>query len=99
MNENILNGAYIARSKAIQGLNNTVISSLESLLVRGQDEGIFRSDVDPINLHMSISALCIFNIANRATFSTIFKRDMASPRALNVRRAQVVDMIARYVRR
>jgi AcrR family transcriptional regulator len=99
MNENILNGAYIARSKAIQRLNNTVISSLESLLVRGQDEGTFRSDVDPINLHMSISALCIFNIANRATFSTIFKRDMASPRALNVRRAQVVDMIARYVRR
>jgi AcrR family transcriptional regulator len=99
MNENILNGAYIARSKAIQRLNNTVISSLESLLVRGQDEGTFRSDVDPINLHMSISALCIFNIANRATFSTIFKRDMASPKALNVRRAQVVDMIARYVRR
>jgi AcrR family transcriptional regulator len=99
MNENILNGAYIARSKAIQRLNNTVISSLESLLVRGQHEGIFRSDVDPINLHMSISALCIFNIANRATFSTIFKRDMASPRALNVRRAQVVDLIARYVRR
>jgi len=99
MNENILNGAYITRSKAIQRLNNTVISSLESLLVRGQEEGTFRSDVDPIDLHMSISALCIFNIANRATFSTIFKRDMASPRALNVRRAQVVDLIARYVRR
>jgi AcrR family transcriptional regulator len=99
MNENILNGAYIARSKAIQRLNTTVISSLESLLLRGQDEGTFRSDVDPIDLHMSISALCIFNIANRATFSTIFKRDMASPRALNVRRAQVVDLIARYVRR
>lgn len=99
MNENILNGAYIAHSKAIQRLNNTVISSLQSLLARGQEDGIFRSDVDPIDLHMSISALCIFNIANRATFSIIFKRDMASPRALNARRAQVVDLIARYVRR
>ena len=99
MNENIMNGAYIARSKTIQRLNDTVIGALEDLLVRGQKEGTFRSDVDPIDLHMSISALCIFNIANRATFSTIFKRDMASPRALNVRRAQVVDVIARYVRR
>ena len=67
--------------------------------MRGQQEGTFRRDVDPIDLHMSISALCIFNIANRATFSTIFKRDMASPKALNVRRAQVVDIIARYVSR
>ena len=99
MNENILNGAYIARSKAIQRLNNTVISALEGLLVRGQEEGSFRRDVDPIDLHMSISALCIFNIANRATFSTIFKRDMASPKALSTRRAQVVDLVARYVRR
>jgi AcrR family transcriptional regulator len=99
MNENILNGAYIARSRAIQRLNNTVISALESLLVRGQEEGSFRRDVDPIDLHMSISALCIFNIANRATFSTIFKRDMASPKALSTRRAQVVDLVARYVRR
>ena len=99
MNENILNGAYISRSKAIQRLNNTAISALEALLVRGQGEGAFRRDVDPIDLHMSISALCIFNIANRATFSTIFKRDMASPNALNARRAQVVDLIARYVLR
>jgi AcrR family transcriptional regulator len=99
MNENILNGAYIARSKAIQRLNNTVISALEGLLVRGQEEGSFRRDVDPIDLHMSISALCIFNIANRATFSTIFKRDMASPKALSSRRAQVVDLVTRYVRR
>lgn len=99
MNENILNGAYVSRSKVIQRLNNAVISALRDLLARGQQEGTFRRDVDPIDLHMSISALCIFNIANRATFSTIFKRDMASPKALAARRTQVVDIIARYVSR
>jgi AcrR family transcriptional regulator len=99
MNENILNGAYVSRSKVIQRLNNAVISALQDLLARGQQEGTFRRDVDPIDLHMSISALCIFNIANRATFSTIFKRDMASPKALAARRTQVVDIIARYVSR
>ena len=50
--------------------------------VRGVRAGIFRRDIDPIELHMSISALCFFNVANRATFSLIFKRDMASPKAL-----------------
>jgi len=48
---------------------------------------------------MSISALSNFNVTNRATFSTIFKHDMTSPRALAARRAQVVDLIVRYVRR
>lgn len=98
MNENILNGAYLSRSKAIQRLNVTAIDALRELLGRGQQEGVFRHDVDPVDLHMSISALCIFNVANRATFSTIFKRDMASPKALTTRRAQVVDTLLRYVK-
>jgi AcrR family transcriptional regulator len=98
MNENILDGAYLARSKTIQRLNATAIDGLRDLLVRGQRAGVFRLDVDPVDLHMSISALCIFNVANRATFSTIFKRDMSSLKALASRRAQVVDTILRYVR-
>jgi hypothetical protein len=98
MNENILNGVYMARSKAIQLLNVAVIDALRELLVRGQRDGDFRSDIDPIDLHMSISALCFFNVANRPTFSTIFKRDMSSPKALATRRTQVVDTILRYVK-
>lgn len=98
MNENILNGAYLGRSKEIQRLNATVIDALRDLISRGQHEGVFRRDVDPVDLHMSISALCFFNVANRATFSTIFKRDMASPRALTARRAQVIEIILRYVK-
>jgi AcrR family transcriptional regulator len=99
MNENILNGAYLSRSKAIQRLNVTAIDTLRDLLVRGQRQGVFRHDVDPVDVHMSISALCIFNVANRATFSTIFKRDMASARALAARRVQVIDTILRYLAR
>ena len=71
---------------------------LAELLARGRRERVFRRDIDPIDLHMSISALCIFNVANRATFSTIFKHDMASPKALAARRAQVVDIILRAVK-
>lgn len=99
MNENMLNGAYVARSKDIRRLNSAAINAVRELLSRGQREGVFRDDLDPVDLHMSISALCFFNVANRATFSTIFKRDMASPKALAARRAQVADLILRYVRR
>jgi AcrR family transcriptional regulator len=99
MNENILHGAYVLRSKKIQRLNRAVISAVGDLLIRGQRQRIFRPDLDPVDLHMSISALCFFNVANRATFSTIFKRDMASRKALAARRSQVTSLILRYVRR
>src|SRR5215470_3208552 len=99
MNENIMDGVHMARSKAISRLNVTVIDALKALVARGQKERTFRRDIDPIELHMSISALGIFNVANRATFSTIFRRDMTSPRALATRRREIADIILQHVSR
>ncbi len=98
MNENIMDGAHMARSKTISKLNLGVIDAMRRIIARGQKDRVFRRDIDPIELHMSISALGIFNVANRATFSTIFKRDMTSPRALAARRAEIVEIILRHVR-
>jgi AcrR family transcriptional regulator len=98
MNENIMNGVHMKRSRAIGTLNLTVIDALKRLLARGEKVGVFRRGIDPIELHMTISALGIFNVANRATFSTIFKRDMSSARALAIRRTEIVDMILQHVR-
>jgi AcrR family transcriptional regulator len=97
MNENIMDGVHMARSRAIGRLNVTVIDALRRIVARGQADGLFRRDIDPIELHMSISALGIFHVANRATFSTIFRRDMASPGALKRRRREVIDIILRHV--
>lgn len=97
MNENIMDGAHLKRLRTIGKLNVTVIDTLRGIVARGQKAGFFRRGIDPVELHMSISALGIFNVANRATFSTIFKRDMVSPRALALRRRQVVDIILRSV--
>jgi len=97
MNENIMDGAHMKRSKAIGTLNLTVIDALRRILARGEKAGVFKRRIDPIELHMTISALGIFNVANRATFSTIFKRDMTSPRALALRRAEIVGMILQHV--
>ena len=97
MNENIMGGVHLKRSRTIRKLNVTVIDAVRRIVARGQKQGVFRRDIDPIELHMSISALGIFDVANRATFSTIFKRDMASARARAERRQQIVDIILRHV--
>jgi AcrR family transcriptional regulator len=97
MIENIHGAENLRGSDVIQGLNIRIIDSLHDIISRGQKTGKFRRDLDPIDLHMTMSALSFFNVSNRATFSAIFKVDMASAQALAIRRAQVVDVVMRYV--
>jgi AcrR family transcriptional regulator len=99
MNENMHRGEYLARSSMIQELNVPAIDAVRQVYERGLEAGVFRRGVDPVDLHMSISALCFFNVANRYTFSLIFKRDLASAGALRARRDSIVEMIVRYVRK
>ena len=98
MTENIHRGAYLAQSKAIQKLNVPAIAGLRAVLERGRAQGVFRSGIDPVDLHMSISALSVFNVANKHTFSIIFKRDLDSAAALIARRDSIVEMVVRFVR-
>jgi AcrR family transcriptional regulator len=99
MIENIHHGRYLDKSQIIQKLNVTAIDAVKRLYTRGVEEGLFRKGLDPIDIHWAISALCFFNVSNRATFSRIFKRDMASASALAARRRHAVDMIVRYLAR
>lgn len=97
MNENIHQAAHIGELASIRTRNRAVIKTLRSLLDRGIEAGLFRSDIEPVELHMSISALCFYNVSNRYTFSKIFERDMTSAAAVAARREVVVDMIMRWV--
>jgi AcrR family transcriptional regulator len=97
MNENIHQAAHISELASIRTRNRAIIKKLRSLLDRGIEAGLFRSDIDPIELHMSISALCFYNVSNRYTFSKTFDRDMTSSAAVSARREVVVDMIMRWI--
>ena len=98
MTENIHRGEFLAQSKAIQKLNVPAIDAVREVYERGLAAGVFRAGIDPVDLHMSISALSFFNTANRHTFALIFKRDLESPQAIAARRDSIVEMVLRFVR-
>lgn len=98
MTENIHRGEFLARSKSIQKLNVPVIAAVTQVYERGVADGVFRSGIDPVDLHMSISALSFFNVANRHTFALIFKRDLESPPAIAARRDSIIEMVVRFVK-
>jgi AcrR family transcriptional regulator len=99
MTENIHRGEYLKQSKLIHKLNVPAIEGLRNIYERGVKAGVFRAGLDPVDLHMSISALSFFNTANRHTFALIFKRDFDSPAAVVARRDSIIEMVVRFVRR
>ncbi|MET0337832.1 MAG: TetR/AcrR family transcriptional regulator, partial [Caulobacter sp.] len=78
MVENIHHGEHIRKLKGLDAVNLPAIEVIRRICERGIAEGVIRRDVDPLDLHMSVSALCFFNVSNRHTFSTIFNRDTHS---------------------
>jgi AcrR family transcriptional regulator len=99
MTENIHRGQFLAQSKAIRKLNVPAIDAVRSIYERGVAAGVFRGGLDAVDLHMSISALSFFNVANRHTFAIIFQRDLESPAAIVARRDAIIEMVVRYVRK
>jgi hypothetical protein len=97
MTENMERGAYLAQSKLIRELNVPAIAAIRELYDRGVAQGVFRSGLDPIDIHASISALTFFNVSNQHTFGLIFKVSKPSKQEVAKRRASITDMVLRFV--
>ena len=97
--ENIHGARYLERLKTFRNRNASVVRTIEDLLARGVAAGVFRDDVDPIDLHLLISSLCFHRVSNRHTFGTAFGRDPSHPRLRARHREMVVDAVLRFARR
>ncbi|WP_424230392.1 TetR/AcrR family transcriptional regulator [Actinophytocola sp.] len=95
--ENIHHAEHIARSTVLSGLANPALDVLARILDRGRESGVFRGGVDPLDIHMVISAFCVFRIANRHTFKAIFKRDMLAPTHRPNHRRLLGDLLVNYL--
>lgn len=95
MVENIHRARHLADLPSIEPVNVRALRMVEGLVERGKAANVIRKDVDPVQLYLSIAALCFFNVSNRYTIATIFGHDMGSEAMIPVRRKAVVDTVLR----
>jgi AcrR family transcriptional regulator len=95
--ENLNRARYLKRSRSIRALHSPLVATLSELLERGAREGVFRRDVDPVQLYISIASLGYFYLGNRWTLSTIFGRNLVAPRAKAERLAHIGDLVVAYL--
>ena len=98
MNENIHRAQHIGALPILLTRRRSILDLLQKLLQRGEKSGDFRKGLDPLDLHMTISALSFYNVSNRHTFSRIFEHDMSAAKVLRARRDVVIDTVLRWCR-
>ena len=95
--ENIHRGEFIRRIQSLPSLSTPLVSRLDRLLAAGRASGQFRSDVDAVDVHMVISAYCVFQVANQHTFGYLFGRDLSAPAHRDHLRATIGDVIVGWI--
>jgi TetR/AcrR family transcriptional regulator len=95
--ENLYGARHLRESKRILQLNSPIIDALRRILNRGQREGLFRKDVDPVQLYVSIAALGYFYLSNNPTLSVVFGRNLAGLREIRTRREHNVAVILGFL--
>jgi len=97
--ENLHKARNIKRSKNIPAMHSPFVATIEDLLKRGVRAGQFRRGVDAVQLYISIASLSYFYQSNRHTLSTVFARDLFSPRNRAERLKHMVELVLGYLRR
>ncbi len=81
MTENLHRGRHIRTSARIRRLSLPLIDKIAALLRAGQARGLFRRDVEPVEVLLTVMALGFFYMTNRYTLSAWLGVDlMEEPR-------------------
>ena len=95
--ENIQRGRFLRRSKSVPQGAMPLVKSIETLLRQGQKQGIFRKNVEPIQLYVSILSLSYVHISNKYTLSITFGQNLSDEKWLSARRKHVLEMVMGYL--
>jgi AcrR family transcriptional regulator len=94
--ENQHRARFLKQSDRIVQLNSPLIDAIRLVLTRGAEREIFKRDVDPVQLYISIAALGYFYLSNRWTLSTIFRRDLVAEPELAAWGEHIATMVPAF---
>jgi AcrR family transcriptional regulator len=91
--ENLARAKHLKRSTKVKSMHSPFVELIRTVVTRGVEQGDFRIAMDPVQLYISIAALCFFYLSNSATLSVIFGRDLLSTEAKDERLKHVIGLV------
>lgn len=93
--ENLHRAQHIKSSRRMREMNRKFVDRTRALLRRGEDAGVFRVGIDPVQFNISVAAVNYYYLTNRFTGSIVFERDLMSDEALAARLSYNIDTVLR----
>lgn len=97
--ENLHRARWLRQSTRLKELHSHFIGELSDLLERGKAKGLFRTDIDPLNVYLTIAALSCFYISHQYTLSTIFGRDLMEDANIVAWERHIIEATLASIRR
>ena len=95
--ENLHKAKHLKKSTVIHTMSRRFVEMVGALLERGVRDGVFRDNIDPVQLNITIAAINYYYITTRFTGAIIFERNMMAPEALQERLDFNIETIIRMV--
>lgn len=97
--ENAQGAPHAAKSEQLAEMHWPLVELLRQTLKRGAAEKVFRNDMDPINVYISIAGISYFYFSNNPTLSAIFGTRLDTRKAIEARRQHVIEFALAALRR
>lgn len=91
--ENRFEGVHAAKLLEAQEAYGRLIEIIADILRRGAKEGVFREDLDPVQVYISLAGLFMFQITNAHTLTLMLGIDVISSGGAKRARESSMDLI------
>jgi AcrR family transcriptional regulator len=95
--ENLHRAKHLRSSRRSADISRQFVARMHSLLKRGELADVFRPQLDPVQVNISIAAIAYYYLTNRFTGSLVFERDLMTKQALAARLAFNIETVLRMV--
>ena len=95
--ENLHRARHIKNSATMDILNKPFLARMEALLERGVAQGLFRKNLDPVQILIVLSGVGFHYLTNRYTGAIVYGRDLMSEDAKAARLKFNIDAVLRIV--
>jgi len=95
--ENIMQGRFVSRSKPVPEGAFSLKKTIGDLIASGQSKGLFRDNLDPVNVYVSMTALSRFHLGNAYSMSAVLGVDLQDKAWRKQRLEHCVEIFRAYL--
>ncbi|MDR6860466.1 TetR/AcrR family transcriptional regulator [Variovorax guangxiensis] len=95
--ENLHQAKHIAGNRELRKLQKAYVETVDTILKRGEETGVFRPGIDALQLCITIAAIGFYYLTNRHTGGVLFGFNFTSREALATRLKFNIETIMRMV--